>query len=1094
MIMSKFIILQKIFKRTFFVLFLGLGTMSLFGQNVYTLNVGNAYANGTITGSGGVTFNSAASGGYPANVFVIPASSTYNYVFTGTTSGTGTNSRRIIIQSGYKGTITLQNLSMTSAATNTPSAANTFGLSGYSCITVEGAYNQSNLNPVTKVNFILSGTNTLTYSTTNYCALQVNQGAQIQISAIDSTNNASGTLTAHSTNTGGGAGIGAPNFATPSGTLPGRLTSNIGQGTDTSSCMPLNGGTTGTAHTSTTAGGNIIISSGTVSAQGGHAAGIGGGFRTYYNGIVIIYGGIVNAVGSNHSAGIGSGCPVGTGVITCFATNSMIVALPPAQITATGAGTGSSGPTAQFGLAGSRNITYIGDPNKPLITVHTEDTTPNANIYLDLTLTPNLVPVFDSIGMGWYDLTKVRVGRTDAVTGMLSFRAEFQQNTTFFTDASSIKPATLGRPFMPVTRTVFAATTVILPLLQMDISLVDYPSTPLQLGYTSTEAGQNAYRLKVIYNDANPMTNITYSMQNGTDFPSLLFYASDGVTPILPPQTLNPLDTFFIAIPIDIGKPIGIYSDVLQIIGVWKGVSLPGPIRKVALQRVVYDDSHTNTYIKVTASPNRFLRIYPTSDSTILTLNISHGTLSVLYDPTDVFAKYLITTEPDYALVIAANPINTWSSLNIPAADSVNRTTTVSFTGKTQGTYYIHWYVESGVVYAHSLTVVSPPALYGGFGAYLIVDTVVPGTISGATICDGSQAVLTGTASTGGLGTYTYAWQSGTSATGPWTNLPSSNSQNYTTANLAVGTYYYRRLTIDDSLGTSYSNVLAILVSPIADSTYIITNDTVYACYNTSPTMTVSSTLVTNPRYRWYDTQNSTTVLHTGSSYTPSTPLTSSRSYFVSVDNVSGTVCENSSGNRKEIRVVVYFPLTAGVVAGSHDICTTSVPAILREITPKTGGSNLISYQWQSSSDSLNWSNITGETSTDYSPNALAATTFFRRVDTDLQCGDIVPTNGIKITVYNFPILNTEITGTNTVCDGSSIQLNNATSGGVWTVNNTNATISNPNATPVTITGTAVGNTYVTYTITNGPCESKKTFSLKIIPAATAPGIKIGFE
>ena len=82
---------------------------------------------------------------------------------------------------------------------------------------------------------------------------------------------------------------------------------------------------------------------------------------------------------------------------------------------------------------------------------------------------------------------------------------------------------------------------------------------------------------------------------------------------------------------------------------------------------------------------------------------------------------------------------------------------------------------------------------------------------------------------------------------------------------------------------------------------------------------------------------------------------------------------------------------------------------------------------------------------------------------------------------------------TNVVCVGNSnsIQLSNATIGGVWSVNNSNVTISNPTANPVTITaGATTGETYVTYTISNGSCESKKTFLLKILPA-NAPELKI---
>lgn len=722
-------IMKRTFIRTFFVLFLGwVATTTLFAQ---TLVITHDIGTGSLT---------------------IPGASTNNYVITGTTT---TNT--VIIQTGYHGTITLQNLSITSSATNLVLTAytsggvtnqvvhqnneNNYGLSGYSCITVEGAYNQSNLSPVTIVHFILEGTNTLTYTSNigGYCPLQVNQGAQIYIDAIDHNNDASGTLSARCTgtangNVGGGAGIGAPNFrANNTGTGPG--VNNIGQGIATITCT---GG--GTAASNVTAGGNVLIGSGTITAQGGHAAGIGGGWYTYYDGIVVVYGGIVDASSGWHAAGIGSGCAYGSGVNTCSAPNSMIVALPPAQISSCGRNNPSPNPpapgtqcNARWELAGSTHITYIGDPSKPLITLRTVDSLPYANMYLDLTTIPGLVNAFNSIGFD-YNLAKVLLGTTNA-SGIFQIRAELQQRTTFYTDASSIKPATMGRPYLPkdtsVTGTQSTTMSVILPLLPTNISFTDYPSTPLLVGYTAPAALQNAHCIKVNYNDPLPMGNVTFALQDGIDFSSLAFLASDSVTVIPPPTTLTNGMVFYIIVPIDVGKPINLYSDILYIEGTYNSKPT-GRIRRIVRQLVIIDDRLTNTYIKVTASPNKFSTTYPTTNTVTLTLNIDHTGTPIPYDYSSVVAKYLVTSEPNYDLALAATPLSGWSSLNIPPANNTNTNTIVPFSPMPAGTYYIHWYVETGIGYAHSSDVVNPPMLYGGFGPYLIhvplMDTVCAGS------------------------------------------------------------------------------------------------------------------------------------------------------------------------------------------------------------------------------------------------------------------------------------------------------------------------------------------------------------------------------
>lgn len=734
---------------------------------------------------------------------IIRGNSTNNYIVTGTTT-----TNIITVQSGYKGTITLDNLNITSSKTGLTSGENRGTSTDVSCISVLGENNRSNLNPVTKVNFILKGTNTLTYTQNHYCAIQVNQGAQIHISADNPDVNSSGKLTAECTygasgSGGGGAAIGAPNF-----------TQGNGQGA--SSSITCNSGSNSGSYKNT-AGGNIIISSGTVIANGGHAAGIGGGWYTYYNGIILIYGGNVTASSKRHAAGIGSGCPTGSGVIGCYADNSAIISLPPATIEGYGAGETNT-VIPDLALAGAKNITYINDPNKTEITVHTEGYQANVDIYLDLTQTSGLANIFTQLGID-YDLKKVRVGRTGA-NGKFVFNAQFEQLTTFFTDASSNSN---GRPYMPVVTTVTGnkgdKKDIELPLLKTDIAFIDYPSTPLEVGYTAQQAWNNAHRIKISYNDDESMSNLIFKLQDGatSSFTGMKFLASDGITEVQAPTTLNKGDKYYIVLPIIQGKPIGIYSDVLLISGKWQSMALPGYIRRIGLQRVVKNDTGINNYIKVTANPSEFIDYtFPATKTVELTLNIDHKDTGIIYNPLDVTAKYLITTEPNYNTALAATPLSSsqWVNMNIPASNAQNQTTTVSFASKQYGTYYIHWYVTSGVVYAHSQTVTVPPATYGGFGSYIIVVPVKAGVLSGnPSVCkDQIPSEIKGEASTGGSGNYTYRWETSINGTS-WTTI-GGNTQNYTpTASLTTSPTYFRRVTIDSSYGgETLSNVFAIYI------------------------------------------------------------------------------------------------------------------------------------------------------------------------------------------------------------------------------------------------------------------------------------------
>ncbi|MDR2823986.1 MAG: hypothetical protein LBB41_02155 [Prevotellaceae bacterium] len=157
----------------------------------------------------------------------ILGTSTDDYIITGTTT-----TYHVTIQPGYHGTITLRNLTISLSS----------GI--YSPIAVRGQNNVSNLTPVSVVDVILEGNNTLYYSGYSGCAaFQVDQSTHINISAINPFDNTSGILTATQYSSGGGAGIGA--------------LEHYANNNEAIATAPLSCGGTGT-----TAGGNIVISSG----------------------------------------------------------------------------------------------------------------------------------------------------------------------------------------------------------------------------------------------------------------------------------------------------------------------------------------------------------------------------------------------------------------------------------------------------------------------------------------------------------------------------------------------------------------------------------------------------------------------------------------------------------------------------------------------------------------------------------------------------------------------------------------------------------------------------------------------------------------
>ncbi len=979
---------RKKFIRLFPILFLGLiVTTALHAQRpVITHNINT---------QGTLTISSALFGN--------------DYIIKGEGIGNET-ANRVIIETGYMGTITLDNVHIR-------------GANNYAAIRVKGLNNGDVLDPKTKVTIILKGNNQLesggtsTYDPkttkptsqyfSNAAALQVDLGAQIHIKAIDETDNASGGLIARSYhNSDGGAGIGGPN------SYAGTIGDAGIQGTVTS------WGPSNQTGSKSVSGGNILISSGTIFARGGRCgAGIGGGYMTLFSGNIIIFGGDVTAYGGDHSAGIGTGCPNMSGNNGWYSYTSSIIALPPAKITATSEQSGKPG------LAGANSITYVGDPQSPLVTVKTVENTMDADIYADISETTSVSNIFTALGIteDMCDLKKIKFGNT-GTAGQINFRATFAQNVTFFTDARSTISATLDRPFRPQTTTVTAAKTITLPLLNTSMAFEATAAIPLELGYSSVQALTNSYKLKLTYTDSKPMTGVDFDLQAGasSNFSDIKYYGPDGVTEISEPNTLSSGQVYYISVPIQQGKAIGIYNDVLRISGIWDGAAT-GYIRQVITQRVVYNDTNTNTYIKVSASQNKFTVVHPTTNEVTLNLNINHSGLTVPYDANDVTAKYLITTEPDYDAALAATPLTGWTNMTRPSAESTNTASTVSFSGKAVGTYYIHWYVVSGVVYGHSKTVTDPPLTNGGYGPYKILNAVQAGSLTAQPyVCFGKiPAQITGTTPTGGSGDFAYQWQISTNNS-TWTNISGTNTINYTpTAALTVSPTYFRREVKDNQLGTTTATA-SVKIEERAELKAGTVGTTQAICYNTAPlqlTGTVSTGGDGNYTYQWQSSADGisgwTNVDANGTSVSYLPPISTTTTHYrrETKDNAScGPVYSNV------VKITVYAKLEAGTISGNQTICYSALPTQLTG-TSGIGGDGNYKYQWQSSANGTSgWTNIaTNGTSASYSPPALTATTYYRRETKDnASCGTVY-TDIIKVEVHPQVVAGT-IKGNSFVC------------------------------------------------------------------------------
>ena len=114
--------------------------------------------------------------------------------------------------------------------------------------------------------------------------------------------------------------------------------------------------------------------------------------------------------------------------------------------------------------------------------------------------------------------------------------------------------------------------------------------------------------------------------------------------------------------------------------------------------------------------------------------------------------------------------------------------------------------------------------------------------------------------------------------------------------------------------------------------------------------------------------------------------------------------------------ITIYPPFVPGLVSGGQVICSNTVPALLTGVPP-TGGGSPYTYQWQSSPDSITFSDITSATGINFQAGPLSATTYYRQTQSSASSCNIATTNVIKVKVNPLPV--PTLSGNSNLCINS---------------------------------------------------------------------------
>jgi RHS repeat-associated protein len=264
----------------------------------------------------------------------------------------------------------------------------------------------------------------------------------------------------------------------------------------------------------------------------------------------------------------------------------------------------------------------------------------------------------------------------------------------------------------------------------------------------------------------------------------------------------------------------------------------------------------------------------------------------------------------------------------------------------------------------------------------------VPGTI----IC---AAATGGSCSTPN---YTYQWQSSPNNV-TYTNISGATSTYLSFTSGLTSTTYYRRFVTETTSGnTGYSGVAQVTVYPqINPGSVSPASQTVSNGGNASAlTLSGVSGGTNSYSYQWQSSPDNVNWINYGPTTTTFAPtgLLSTTYFRVAVTSNLATAYSTSA-------VVTVSTLFPGTVAPyTIAINSGSAPGAIDNATPPSGGNcgGSYVYQWQSSTDGVNFTNISGAVSPSYLPGTLTAGTWYRRQAT---CGTLIAYSNICQVLIN---------------------------------------------------------------------------------------------
>ncbi|MGL2987381.1 PKD domain-containing protein [Flavobacterium sp. RSSA_27] len=157
----------------------------------------------------------------------------------------------------------------------------------------------------------------------------------------------------------------------------------------------------------------------------------------------------------------------------------------------------------------------------------------------------------------------------------------------------------------------------------------------------------------------------------------------------------------------------------------------------------------------------------------------------------------------------------------------------------------------------------------------------------------------------------------------------------------------------------------------------------------------------------------------------PNDPTTTVTGLNVGINRLRWTISNACGSNFIEVNIERLSDLVTTPL-NNETICLGGTATFT---TTTSGSQSPYSYQWQSSTDNVNWIPISGANTSQYTTaNTLNLGNYFYRVEVSNSCTTIY-SNAASLTVVNDPVVTTQPIGT-TICSGNTHTMNVVATGG----------------------------------------------------------------